>query len=308
MIQDASRFKMDLVGMLERVLHGKIKPSMLLHGNCCPGVTHITEQMSTVITQCSIRHLYTLPVPQTEKDPLILLAKSMERRRCNHHDLDEPLSTLECLSHVIDPKKSATNRNRYVVASQEEEVRRFCRSVRGVPLVYVKRSVMILEPMAERTVGVKEGIEREKFRTGLRAKPGKRKRELEDEDEDEQAREKLEHEEAEFVDGEDKENGEKTSKKKRSRGPKGPNPLSIKKAKKEKLRTDGAPKDTSIPALAHGEITDRPDNEMTVIERAADGAGPSMGKRKRRRKHKSGQLDELRHVIAEDDELSVPTC
>ncbi|KAL8894261.1 MAG: hypothetical protein Q9192_004473 [Flavoplaca navasiana] len=306
MIQDASRFKMDLVGMLERILHGKIKPSMLLNGDLCPGITQITEQISTVITQCSIRHLYTLPVPQTEKDPLILLAKSMERRRCNHHDLDEPLSTLECLSNVIDPKRSATNRNRYVVASQEEEVRRFCRSVRGVPLVYVKRSVMILEPMAERTAGVKEGIEREKFRTGLRAKPGKRKREPEGEDEDELARERLEHEEAEFVDGEDKGNGEKTVKKKKSRGPKGPNPLSIKKAKKEKPRTEEAPKDTALPGLADGETTNRPDNEMTVIERTADGAEP-MGKRKRRRKHKSGQLDELRHVIAEDNELSVPS-
>lgn len=168
---------------------------------------------------------------------------------------------------------------------------------------------MILEPMAERTVGVKEGIEREKFRTGLRAKPGKRKREPEgeDEDEDELARERLEHEEAEFVDGEDKENGEKTVKKKKSRGPKGPNPLSIKKAKKEKPRTEGALKDTALPALADGETTDRPDNEMTVIERTADGAESSMGKRKRRRKHKSGQLDELRHVIAEDNELSCLT-
>ncbi|KAI4217811.1 MAG: hypothetical protein LQ349_009010, partial [Xanthoria aureola] len=206
---------MDLLGGLERVLHGKIKP---------------------MITQCSIRHLYTLPVPQSEKDPLILLAKSMERRRCNHHDLDDPLSTLECLSNVIDPKKSATNRNRYVVASQEEEVRRFCRGVRGVPLIYVKRSVMVLEPMAERTVGVKEGMEREKFRTGLRAKPGKRKREPEDE----QAVEVPKHEEDELVDGEDKENDERPAKKRKTRGPKGPNPLSMKKAKKEKTRTEKA--------------------------------------------------------------------
>lgn len=68
-----------------------------------------------------------------------------------------------------------------------------------------------------------------------------------------------------------------------------------------------APKDIALPALADGETTDRPENEMTIIERTADGAEPSMGKRKRRRKHKSEQLDELRHVIAEDNELSVPT-
>ncbi|CAL8575244.1 hypothetical protein XPA_001179 [Xanthoria parietina] len=280
MIQDTSRFKMDLLGGLERVLHGKIKP---------------------MITQCSIRHLYTLPVPQSEKDPLILLAKSMERRRCNHHDLDEPLSTLECLSNVIDPKKSATNRNRYVVASQEEEVRRFCRGVRGVPLIYVKRSVMVLEPMAERTVGVKEGMEREKFRTGLRAKPGKRKREPEDE----RAGEALEHEDDELVDGEDKENDERPTKKRKSRGPKGPNPLSMKKAKKEKPRTEKA--DLEHPASAPGEPENRPDSEMTIIERATDGTELPLGKRKRKRKHKGVQLDELRHEIAEDNKLSHPS-
>ncbi|KAL8989560.1 MAG: hypothetical protein Q9169_008336 [Polycauliona sp. 2 TL-2023] len=270
---------MDLVGMLERVLHGKIKP---------------------MITQCSIRHLYTLPVPQPEKDPLILLAKSMERRRCNHHDLDEPLSTLECLSNVIDPKKSATNRNRYVVASQEEEVRRYCRGIRGVPLVYVKRSVMVLEPMAERTVGVKEGMEREKFRTGLRAKPGKRKREPDDE----QANEGVEQEKPELADGDDKENGEKPAKKKKSKGPKGPNPLSIKKGKREKPRVEEA---VDLSALADDRNEDRLEKEVKIIERTDDGTEPSLGKRKRRRKHKPGQLDELRQEIAKDNELSEPS-
>ncbi|KAL8774830.1 MAG: hypothetical protein Q9209_000769 [Squamulea sp. 1 TL-2023] len=266
MIQDTARFKMDLVGGLERVLHGKIKP---------------------MITQCSIRHLYTLSVPQSEKDPLILQAKTYERRRCNHHDLDEPLSTLDCLSSVIDPKKSATNRNRYVVASQEEEVRRFCRGIRGVPLVYVKRSVMVLEPMAERTVGVKEGIEREKFRTGLRGKPGKRKRDPEEEETGEEL-----DQQKEVVDGEDKENGQRLLKKRKSRGPKGPNPLSVKKAKKERPRIDEGDVE---PAAAN--------TEMIIVERSADGTETTPGKRKRKRKHKSGQLDELRQEIAENNDL-----
>ncbi|KAL8795950.1 MAG: hypothetical protein Q9182_007456 [Xanthomendoza sp. 2 TL-2023] len=276
MIQDTARFKMDLLGGLERVLQGKIKP---------------------MITQCSIRHLYTLPVPQPDKDPLILLAKSMERRRCNHHDLDEPLSSLECLSSVIDPKKSATNRNRYVVASQGDEVRRFCRGVKGVPLVYVKRSVMILEPMADSTVGVREGLEREKFRTGLRAKPGKRKR-VQD---DEQAADEVENEKPDGNDGEDKENGEKPAKKRKARGPKGPNPLSVKKTKKDKPRTV---KDDGL-ALAEGEPGDRSEVETTVIERPKDGAEAPLGKRKRKRKHKSGGLNELNHTTAESEEADV---
>ena len=116
-----------------------------------------------MITQCSIRHLYTLNstgvFPQI-KETLIATAKAMERRRCNHHELEEPLSTLECLSSVIDPKGSGTNKNRYVVASQEEEVRRRCRDLKGIPLVYVKRSVMVMEPMSEGSLWVKESAER----------------------------------------------------------------------------------------------------------------------------------------------------
>ncbi|KAL8732683.1 MAG: hypothetical protein Q9166_002659 [cf. Caloplaca sp. 2 TL-2023] len=272
---------MDLLGGLERVLHGKIKP---------------------MITQCSIRHLYTLPVTQPEKDPLILLAKSMERRRCNHHDLDEPLSTLECLSSIIDPKKSATNKNRYVVASQEEEVRRLCRDIRGVPLIYVKRSVMVLEPMAERTVGVKEGIEREKFRTGLRGKPGKRKREPED---DPEAAEDGQEGKGDLVNGEDKENTEMPVKKRKARGPKGPNPLSVKKAKKEKVKVGEVDVENSV--LTGGELGVELKIEASIIDRAADGAPAPSGKRKRKRKHKPGQLDELRHEIAEDNELNDPS-
>ncbi|KAL8752427.1 MAG: hypothetical protein Q9184_005734 [Pyrenodesmia sp. 2 TL-2023] len=266
---------MDLLGGLERALHGKIKP---------------------MITQCSIRHLYTLSVPQFEKDPLILLAKSMERRRCNHHELDDPLSTLECLSSVVDPKKSATNKNRYVVASQEEEVRRFCRGVKGVPLVYVKRSVMILEPMAESTVSVKEGIERDKFRTGLRARPGKRKRE---EEESKRA----------GVEGTEDKGGaydsvsleRKSPKQKRARGPKGPNPLSVKKSKKDKEGQEEEGGSTDLVAEEPGGHTDKADG---IITRKSDDIEAPSGKRKRRRKRKPGSTDEIRRELADGGELS----
>lgn len=183
MIQDTDRFKMDLVGGLERVLHGKVKPST--HRFAFAPIHHVSiadqGHHVQVITQCSIRHLYTLSsVPQAEKESFIAIAKTMERRRCNHHTLDEPLSTIDCFSSVIGSKNSDANHNRYVVASQEEDVRRYCRGIKGVPLVYVKRSVMVMEPMAESSVNAKAGIERDKFRTGLRrnglAVRGKRKR------------------------------------------------------------------------------------------------------------------------------------
>lgn len=82
-----------------------------------------------------MRHLYA-----AAKEPgvsyLIDKAKTYERRRCNHlpEDYPEPLSTQECLASVVDHKSSNTNKHRYVVASQELEVRKHMRGIMGVPL------------------------------------------------------------------------------------------------------------------------------------------------------------------------------
>lgn len=296
MIQDTARFKMDLLVGLERVLHGKIKPSRCSIETSWTLTPDFCVRVFVVITQCCIRHLYTLSVPQSEKDPLILLAKSMERRRCNHHELDDPLSTLECLSSVIDPKKSATNKNRYVVASQETEVRRFCRGVRGVPLVYVKRSVMVLEPMAESTIGVKEGIEREKFRTGLRARLGKRKRDDDDgKGSEDEGREQID----DATEGGGGAEGQ-GAKRKKTRGPKGPNPLSVRKSKKEKDLA--AERDTESTNVRVKEPNDHAEKTVGIIERHPDDTQVPSGKRRRKRKHKEGKLDKMRNVLAEDGE------
>ncbi|MCJ1477540.1 hypothetical protein MMC13_006212 [Lambiella insularis] len=256
---------MDVVAGLERTLQGQIKP---------------------MITQCTIRHLYLLPTvtPSTEssiqtstlvptttavKNALVDLARSFERRRCNHHTLDDPLSTLECFSSVVDPKNSGTNKNRYVVASQEEPVRRWARGIKGVPSVYVKRSVMVMEPMSEGSTGVREGVERGKLRGGIRKSgeqgTGKRKRGGEDE--------------------EAKTEATRVQKKKRIRGPKQPNPLSVKKAKKTAVSKDVGKE------ITHGErdedITmDEP--ERTLVLRDSD--DESVYKKKRKRKHKSGNV------------------
>ena len=227
-----------------------------------------------------MRHLYLLKdVPQFQKDNLISTAKNMERRRCNHHTLDEPLSTLDCLKSVIDPKSSLTNKNRYVVASQDEEVRRFCRGLKGVPLVFVRRSVMIMEPMAESSVHVREGIEKSKFRSGLSGRRtaalGKRKREQ---------------------DGIPDSDGEATVadptesivKQKKVRGPKGPNPLAVKKPKKDSV--DIRPIDSSLPPRS-AIINPRPEGEIDFQERelvaeAAEQASSTNQNHSRKRKRK----------------------
>ncbi|KAH7364240.1 putative rRNA-processing protein utp23 [Rhexocercosporidium sp. MPI-PUGE-AT-0058] len=242
MIRDADRFKMDLVGGLERTLHGEIKP---------------------MITQCSMRHLYAA-ASEPGVSYLIDKAKTYERRRCGHRpeDYPEPLSTQECLASVVDPKGSKTNKNRYVVASQELEVRKHMRGILGVPLVYINRSVMIMEPMAEASTDNREKEERVKFRAGLKRGSGSLKRKREDGEEN--------------LDG----TGEADipKKKKKTKGPKGPNPLAVKKAKKsmEEGPKSSAPKEGKESAAVGASNPEKSD-------------GPEQGaKRKRKRKPKSG--------------------
>lgn len=210
-----------------------------------------------------MRHLYASS-SQPGMSAVIDRAKGYERRRCGHRPEThpEPLSTKECLSSVVDPKDNKTNKNRYVVASQDQEVRKLMRGIAGVPLIYINRSVMIMEPMASVTADIRQREEKIKFREGLKRGSGSvgMKRKREDEDEDGAAREN-------DTVGED--GKEKEKKKKKQRGPKGPNPLSVKKSKKK--------------AGAESEPKDEQNNATT--ESKTDDSEPGA-KRKRRRKHK----------------------
>jgi U3 small nucleolar RNA-associated protein 23 len=209
-----------------------------------------------------MRHLYA-----AAKEPgvsfLIDKAKTYERRRCDHRpeDYPEPLSTKDCLASVVDPKGSKTNKHRYVVASQELEVRKFMRGILGVPLVYINRSVMIMEPMAGATAENREKEERGKFRAGLKRGSGSLKRKREDDEEKEEA--------------EMKEDVPK-KKKKTAKGPKGPNPLAVKRSKKKPEGTAAA----SIKVELKESGTEAPNAGQPA------GSEPSV-KRKRKRKLKS---------------------
>lgn len=221
LVRDAQRFTMDLQAGLERTLHGKVK---------------------IMITQCCIRHLYTRAreEPGPAGRAAIELAKTFERRRCGHkpEDYEEPLSTLSCLGHVVDGKGRNQNKNCYVVASQDAEVRRHMRGIAGVPLIYISRSVMIMEPMSTSTVQIGARAERAKFRSELRPTAGeKRKREGDgsEEEDDDDADDDTDKEDdaddakdtADAVDA-----GPKPPKKKKQYGRKEPNPLSVKKKSK----------------------------------------------------------------------------
>jgi U3 small nucleolar RNA-associated protein 23 len=238
-LQDAWKFKIDLVPRLEGVLAGKIKP---------------------MITQCSIRHLYNA---KPKNDALIEQAKTYERRRCNHHELEHPFSSLECLSAVVGP----TNKHRYIVASQDQEVRAHMRTIAGLPLVYISKSVMLLEPMNTQTAEQRSALERSKFRLGLKGQRNpevgqKRKREGDAEGADASIENSA---------------GDKPQKKKRQKGPKQPNPLSMKKSTKAPPKDGVSKPETAEPKEPKPSTTDAP--EVSV----PDG---ETGPRKRKRKHK----------------------
>ena len=221
-----------------------------------------------VITQCEIRKLYA-----QNKDPgvneAIDLAKTLERRRCGHHPdkYPEPLSTLECFKSVVDPKDTNQNKHRYVVASQSQEVRKMLRGVRAVPLIYIKRSVMILEPMADDSAAVRAREERGKFRAEIKHALGKRKREANDEEDDSDEEKKKPEDSKARQDSEQQ-------KKKKGRGPKGPNPLAVQKTKKKEALLQQKPRDAA---------------EMDKNEEGQD--APAKRKRRRRAKTSSATTD-----------------
>lgn len=243
--KDAHRFAMDLPQYLSNTLHGEVK---------------------ILITQCSMRHLYA-----QNKEPgvakVIDKAKDYERRRCGHHpeQFPEPCSTLECLGSVVGPK----NKHRYVVASQDLEVRAKMRGIPGVPLVYINRSVMILEPMAAATTRVVQKGERAKFRAELKQADtttgGKRKRGDGDDSEG-----------SDSDDDAEKKDDEPKKKKKKRKGEKGPNPLSVKKSKKKPQQQQ----ESSSKENQAEKPKDDPSSEQ-----------PAKKKRKRRSRKAEGSTD-----------------
>ncbi|KAK9456113.1 Fcf1-domain-containing protein [Dipodascopsis uninucleata] len=138
-IYDATKYKMNLNKSLESVVQGKIKP---------------------MITQCCIKSLYDRG---KDAEEAVALAKTFERRRCNH--LENPLSQSECLANVVNVK--GKNKHRYVVATQDSRLRGQFRSIPACPLIYINRSVIIMEPTSTATESAKRHWEEEKLASGL---------------------------------------------------------------------------------------------------------------------------------------------
>jgi U3 small nucleolar RNA-associated protein 23 len=177
-------------------------------------------------------------------------------RYCKHRDgegneveagkMGEERCLLDLLGGQVRGEQVVKNKQHYVLATADRdegrredaggkgrkgpELRERARLIPGVPIVYVKRSVMILEELSGASEMVRRGEEREKFKEGLGLVDRKRKRGDGEADgveiEDEMLRELLQEDEVQRP---------------TARGlgrAKGPNPLSVKK-KKTKHVVDG---------------------------------------------------------------------
>jgi len=299
-IQTAERCKMRLGGLLEKTLNDPIKP---------------------MITQCCIRHLYTLPTrteaEKREKDAWIEVAKQAERRRCGHHELEEPLSAEECLLSVVDPKGSGKNKHRYVVATQDRNIRARMRHVAGVPLVYINRSVMILEPMAAKTEAAKEAEEKGKIRAGLKGRrPSdvigmKRKRDDEEDQEAEMPERAKAIVAAEAANANSGYVGS-APKKRKLKGPKGPNPLSVKKSNKDRGKmTDARQSEDGETTVRKATKPNLPTVKAGVATLAANRearADVTEGARKRKRKRKPKESHAIDGQNGVDHEIVNPVA
>lgn len=194
-----------------------------------------------------MRHLYARNTEPGAAAAIEEAKTSYERRRCGHHpdQYPEPLSGLECIRSVVDPKATGANKHRYVCAVNDDELRASLREVAGVPLLYIRRSVMTLEPMAEVSAKARSREERGKFRAEIKKVVGgggvekKRKRADGDNDDDDDDDDEDNNDSQDEKDGKAAGNPD-AKKRKKAYGQKLPNPLSIKKKKPQPSEGSGA--------------------------------------------------------------------
>jgi len=109
--------------------------------------TCVQAECKPMITQCSIETLYKLG---PEFQNVVDVAKSFERRRCNHR---EAKPEAECVADVVGP----TNKHRYSLALQDTRQRNQLRRIPGVPIIHFnERGVLVLELPSPATLAHKE--------------------------------------------------------------------------------------------------------------------------------------------------------
>lgn len=171
-----------------------------------------TKEVKPMITQHSLNKLF-----ESNNEEAIQLGKTFERRRTLHFENSTETQEKKLkyngsnAARKMHPSEAiyksvvvdGSNVHRYVVATQDPSLRGRLRSIPGVPLIHMNRAIMLLEPFSPASERARQLIEASKLTSGLNAVKRKAP-----EGDEEQA--------------------------KKRKGPKAPNPLSVKKKKVSK--------------------------------------------------------------------------
>ncbi|GAA5969645.1 hypothetical protein JCM11641_008191 [Rhodosporidiobolus odoratus] len=255
--------KLDVMSRLQDVLQGAVKP---------------------MITQCCITALYE---GGDDTQAAVDAAKGFERRKCNHF---KARPEEECILAMA----GAENKNRYVFATQSLDLRQNLRKVPGSPIIYIARSVMLLESPSDQTMQKKIRNESAKLHVSaeeLSQITGQPLPSPPSED-DEPAP-------ATTANADGGVSSEEPKKKKRQRGPKGPNPLSVKKKKavvdpakaqrpSKRLREEEDGARGSGLTREEREMKRKREEEGKVVSMAPRGGGGEGERKKRKRRRKVG--------------------
>lgn len=222
-----------------------------------------SKKIKPLITQCCMQALYSLG---KEAQSTVDMAKQWERRMCNHREAIDPQ---RCIKECV----GETNKHRYIVASEQGELRRDLRlAVAGLPMMHFTQAVMVLEPMSGLTKSKIE--EREEAKLSLPASEAGLLKNAPKVDVD-------------IIGGGDAEEGEKEAKDEgslRRRKRKAPNPLSVRKSKnpklsmEEKLQREQELKKQKQRAAARARL------EATKLNGDKGEAASADGARKKRRR------------------------
>ncbi|KAI8907815.1 Fcf1-domain-containing protein [Gorgonomyces haynaldii] len=93
--------------------------------------------------------------------PTAAMAKKLEKRRCTH---EPAVPASDCLKSIIGD----SNAHNYCVATNDLDLRIGFRDIPGIPLIYINKSVLILEPPSQKTLEAAEQKEIQKTMYGIK--------------------------------------------------------------------------------------------------------------------------------------------
>ncbi|PWZ03636.1 hypothetical protein BCV70DRAFT_197835 [Testicularia cyperi] len=113
-----------------------------------------SKKIKPMISQCCMEALYK---QGKEVQSTIDLAKTWERRKCNHR---EPIPPIDCVKQCI----GENNKHRYILASENAQLRKDLRlKTPALPMMHFAQSVMVMEPMSSITLHKIETLEEQKL-------------------------------------------------------------------------------------------------------------------------------------------------